>query len=122
MKTKTAKIWLREDGIIHLKATAEFGSLECAKENVAALITVSQGKKRPAILNISSAKSLSREERAYYSSEESAKALSAAGLIINSPITRVLGNFFVGLNKTPYPLQLFTNEEKAIPWLKGFIE
>lgn len=122
METKTAKIRLREDGIIHVVLSEEVGTLTDAKINVEAVHKVKQGKKRPLLIDLAKAKSLSREERAYYSSDIAAKVLTAVALLINSPLSRILGNFFKGLNKPAFPLQLFTSEDEAIDWLKGFIE
>ena len=54
------------------------------------------------------------------SSLEATKYLTAAALIIANPVSRIIGNFFMGLNKTAFPFQLFTNQEEALKWLKSF--
>ncbi len=41
-------------------------------------------------------------------------------LLIGSPVSRVIGNFFMGLNKPIYPTKLFTDPQKAIRWLQTF--
>jgi hypothetical protein len=46
---------------------------------------------------------------------------SAAALLIGSPLTRAIGNFFMGLNKPLIPTRLFTSETEALAWLKGFV-
>lgn len=124
MKTKNAKIWLRDDGIIQIEASTNNteGTVANARENMTVAFQLGKGIKRPILLNISKTKSLSREERQYYISGETAKVLTAVAIIINSPLSRILGNFFIGLNKPAFPLKLFVSEEEAVTWLKGFIE
>lgn len=65
-------------------------------------------------------KSMDREARRFFAGPECAKAESAAALVIGSPITKAIGNFFLGLNKPIIPTRLFTNEADAIVWLKTF--
>jgi len=38
---------------------------------------------------------------------------------VRSSIGRMMGNFFLGINKTVFPLRLFGEPEPAIEWLRG---
>jgi hypothetical protein len=49
-------------------------------------------------------------------------AAFAVALLIGSPVSKVIGSFFLGLNKPSYPLRLFTSEQEAEKWLKDFID
>jgi hypothetical protein len=40
-------------------------------------------------------------------------------LLVGSPVTRVIGNFFIGLNKPRWPVRLFRSESDALAWLGG---
>lgn len=122
METRTANIWLRDDGIIHIESTSTGGSISDVRENFAAVLKEANGEKRPLLIDLSKAKALSRDERKYYASDEAQKVLLAVALLIDSPLSRIMGNFFVGLNKPAYPLQLFTSKTKAVKWLKGFVK
>jgi hypothetical protein len=44
--------------------------------------------------------------------------VSAFAIIIQSPLSRVIGNFFMGLNKPRVPARLFKSEKEAVKWLK----
>ena len=55
-------------------------------------------------------------------STPSRRARVAIALLVGSPLSRVIGNFFVGLNRSTFPLRLFTSEEEAIAWLRTFLE
>jgi hypothetical protein len=77
--------------------------------------------KRPVMVDIRNIKSVDLKARAYYSGEEATKYLKAAALVISNPVSRVIGNFYMGINKTVFPFRLFTKTEDAIVWLKSFL-
>jgi hypothetical protein len=85
-------------------------------------LKISKGKKLPLLVDSRNIKSMEREARVYYAGEEGRKSVSACALLIGSPVSRVIGNFFMGLNKPLVPTRLFTSETEAIEWLRRFIE
>ncbi len=123
IKTRTAKIWLGDDGIIRATALPiTEQTLVDAEADVAAIVKVGQGKRRPVLADIRKIKSTSRAGRQLYSKDETAKIVSAVAFIIGSPISKVIGSLFLGLSRLPVPVKLFTLEAEAIEWLKGFLE
>lgn len=123
IETRTAKIWLGEDGMVRavLSPNAQV-TLADAKEHIEALVKVCEGKKRPILVDMSRTKSLDAEARAYYTVEEGPKIEQATALLVGSPVSKIIGSFALGLNKPVYPTKLFTSEDKAIEWLKGFLK
>jgi hypothetical protein len=75
--------------------------------------------KLPFLIDIRNIRSITREAREYLASAEASEPLTAVGLLTTSPISRVIGNFFLGLNRPPHPIRMFTSEEEAIAWLRG---
>lgn len=61
--------------------------------------------------------SLTKEARDYFSSEEGCAGIKKSALIVNSPITRMVGNFIVKISKPYAPTKTFTSHEKARKWL-----
>jgi hypothetical protein len=121
--TRTAKIWLRADGLIQVVPLPNIKSgLADAKENVAAITRFASAKKRPVLIDIRASQGIDRETRAYYSSAEGVKSDTALALLVESPVTQVMANFFIGFNQPPVPTRLFTSEAEAVAWLKGFRE
>ena len=122
VERKTVKIWV-DKGIIHYRILPEAEvTIEDTKGYVEIQKKLTEGIKIPLLADIRGVKSITREARAYLSGEEAAALTFACALIIGSPVSRVIGNFFLGLNKPVYPTRLFTSEEKAIKWLKEFIK
>lgn len=118
-----ASMWLGEDGVVRIiwVSGAEV-TLADAEESMAAYKTINEGKRRPMVVDTSTMKSLAREARHYYASEEAARVASAVGLIVGTPVSRVLGNFYLGLSNPRLPTRLFASEDEALEWLKGYIE
>lgn len=46
----------------------------------------------------------------------------AFAMLVDTPLSRTLDNFYLGLNKPPLPTRLFTTEDKGLEWLKGYLE
>ena len=77
--------------------------------------------KRPILVDIRNVKTVSKESRRIYSSADTGKSLSAAALLIENPVSRIIGNFYLGINKTVMPVKLFNAQEDAFAWLKTFL-
>jgi hypothetical protein len=121
--TRVNTVWLGEDGIarvIHVPGADV--TLESAHETMAAYLKLNKGKRRPLFVDTKSMKSLEREARKYYAGEEAAKVACAVALIVDTPVSRVLGNFYLGISKPHLPTRLFSLEAEALEWLKGYIE
>lgn len=71
-------------------------------------------------LDISKMHSISLEARKYYSKNSSTTNQGIA-IITRTPISRVIGNFFIGLNKPKLPVKLFSSKTESIVWLDQFI-
>jgi len=122
IKTRTEHIVLGEDGIVKCKAFKySQHTLEDARENIEAVRTLAKGKRVPVLVDITEVKGADREARAYLASEEAAIVQCAAALIVGSPLSKIVGNFFLGLNKTKFPTRLFTSEKRAVRWLNTFV-
>jgi hypothetical protein len=49
--------------------------------------------------------------------ENTELTLTAAALLITNPVNRIIGTFYMGLNKTAFPFRLFTENEKPLKLL-----
>lgn len=62
-----------------------------------------------------------RGARAFFAGEEYMRLCSQTALVVGSPVSRVIGNFFVGLNRPRYPYRIFDDPALATEWLRGFV-
>lgn len=113
-------VTLRDDGIIDYDYTTNATvDLDVARKAVTAAREL-VSKPVPTLVRINRVKEVTRDARMFFAeSEENRQVSSKVALVIGSPLARIIGNFFMGLNKGPFPVQLFTNVDTAIEWLRG---
>ena len=124
IETRTTKIWLDDNDIIRIvtKPGITKQTLSDAVENMDALEKVRLGRKRPLFVDIRGAMSTDAQGRKHYSRPELVDHFTSCAFIVDSPLSRVIGSLFLGMNKPPFPVRLFTSEADAINWLKGYLE
>ena len=49
--------------------------------------------------------------------KEGAECITASALLVESALSRMIGNIFLTINKPDVPVKLFTNEQEAKKWL-----
>jgi hypothetical protein len=114
--------WMGDDGIACTKVKPNVDiTLEYALENTKAVSSLYVDKKFPILIDSRGIKSMSREAREHFSTRGRDSKTNAFGIVIKSPLSRVIGNFFLGLNKPAVPTRLFDNEEDALEWLKKHV-
>ncbi|MBA3499309.1 MAG: STAS/SEC14 domain-containing protein [Deltaproteobacteria bacterium] len=100
-----------------MRTGCEMG-LEDAQKNLAAIFELGGRQRGLVLVDMRGVRSQSREARQYFAtSDEALQATLAVALLIGSPVSRVLANFFLRLNPQRIPTALFTAEEAAITWL-----
>ena len=121
--TKTCTAWLGEDGIVRfVYVPGTDVTLEEAKGYISAYLKLSNGKKRPILVDLKNVKSFGREARRYLSGDDAENVACACALVASSPVGRILGNFYLGISNPTLPTRLFTSEDEALEWLKKHIE
>jgi hypothetical protein len=119
VRLRTGRFW-KQDGILRgecFQGAEE--TLEDAKEQLVHQRKMIAGTPLPFLMDIRGVRSLSREARAYFASAEAAQVFQATALIVSSPLSRAIGNFFLGLNRAQMPTRLFTTEADALAWLRA---
>jgi hypothetical protein len=75
----------------------------------------------PALVMMQEVARVDREARAFFASEEIQRLSSQTALVVGSPVSRVIGSFFIGLNRLKYPCKVFEDTAVAVEWLRGFV-
>lgn len=116
--TRTARIWLDDDGILVQEYLdgAEV-ALDDARENLAAFHALSRGERVRLLGRIDGLKSASSETRTFGASEEYAEPLRAIAIVTIKPIPRMIGNFWMKVSKPVIPTRIFAEEAEARAWL-----
>ncbi|MGB7874967.1 MAG: hypothetical protein WBL25_11340 [Anaerolineales bacterium] len=120
IRTRVGKIWLRDDGIVQLVIDPGTKyTLADTRESSAGIVKLSKGQRLPLLADARNLKSVdfaARKETAAFD-----QVMSAA-MLIESAVSRVIGNVFLASNKTSFPTRLFTSEAEAVEWLMEFLE
>ena len=123
-ETSTKKIyWDSENDIVYGVLFADIKTQGLAKENIDAQERIRDNlnkKKTRVLIDMTAVSEITKEARDYFANERTASIQRATSLLISSPVSRIIGNFFMGLNKPISPTRLFTEPQKAIKWLQTF--
>lgn len=123
-ETSTQKIyWDSENDIVYGVLFADIKTQGLAKENIDAQERIRDNlnkKKTRVLIDMTAVSEITKEARDYFANERTASIQRATSLLISSPVSRIIGNFFMGLNKPISPTRLFTEPQKAIKWLQTF--
>ena len=122
IETKTALIWVSEEGILWMRVLPKaILNLAGVEENTAIVKQLTKNQKMPLLIDISEIGGITRDARIFSAGKEVDGVLSAMAVLINSPFTRTIGNLWFGINKPVFQSKMFTSEEEALVWLKGFL-
>jgi hypothetical protein len=113
-----ADVKIRPDGIVEYRyrdgVSISGSDAQRVLERGAALTD----EPHPTLVVASNVKHVDREARAIFAEGPmNASISSRVALVVATPVSRVLGNFFLGLNKPRFPTKLFSTEADAVAWL-----
>lgn len=111
---------LRRNGIMecYTHPTNEV-DLQQAQASSRERIVFSNSVSYPCLFDITTAKEFSREARDYLANEGNDLVLASA-ILIDSAVTKMVGNFFIAVNKPKNPTRLFIDKANALEWLEQF--
>lgn len=117
---QTVWLGLGEDGILRIRilenATITFEQAKLQEQTIHRLIGDSRV---PVLIDAREPYSWEKEAQQYIA-DHAASYRIATAVITNNPVSRLITNTYVSIFKPSYPVKLFTEESKAIEWLKGF--
>lgn len=118
METRVCTFRLDPEGFVRavMSQGARF-DLTDARECVAATFDVAGRRRTPVLVDMRGVLSQTREAREYFVCAETAERLRAVALLVDSPLSRLLGNFFLRKSAHLVPTRLFTDEAAAKSWL-----
>lgn len=110
------RLWLRPDGIVAMVYDPGIATnLEDAIAAVEAMTRLTRGRRSPLLVNLHGAGPQDRPARAEFARRDD--VVSAVALIVDTPLSRILGNFYLSVNKPIAPTRLFDDEAAAVAWL-----
>jgi len=120
--TRAAVLWVDQEGIIHslVNPGAEV-KIDDMKEIIDAGYALVGQKKAPVLVDMREIRSSDRESREYTAGPEGEKVTTALAFLIKSKVGELIGNFFINFNNPRFPTKIFTAEDEALDWLRGYL-
>ena len=114
-------MWLRPDGIVQLvwNPGAAMG-LEDAVAATEAMSRLNGGRQQPLLVDTHDAGPQDRPARTEFARR--GDLVSAVALLVETPLSRMMGNFFLSVSKPVAPTRLFGDEVSAVAWLRTFLD
>jgi hypothetical protein len=114
------RMWQRPDGIVQQVWVAGVTmEVEDARGAVEALIQLVGDRRVPLLVDVHDAGPTSRASRSEFVAQ--GDRVSATALLVGTPLSRMMGNFFLAVSKPVVPTRLFDDEASAVAWLLGFV-
>jgi hypothetical protein len=113
-------MWLRPDGIVHLIWGSRVTmALEDAIAATDAMTKLTDGRRSPLLVDVHDAGTQDRPARVEF--VRRGDLVSAVALVVATPLSRIMGNFFLDVSKPMAPTKLFDDETSALAWLREFV-
>jgi len=121
LESNEFKTWL-SDNIIYTEVKLNaIIDLDAAKNNTEMVRKLSGEKKYPLLVDLNNIKSITKEARDHFAMKGREPLINSLAMVIKSPISRMIGNYFINLSSPIVPTKLFNSKEKAIKWLTPYI-
>jgi hypothetical protein len=114
------RAWLRPDGIVSIVFASRVATdLGDALAAIEAITRLTGGRRSPLLVNLHASGPQDRPARAEFARRDD--VASAIALIVDTPLSRMLGNFYLTVSKPITPTRLFDDEASAVAWLLEFV-
>ncbi|XOB40515.1 MAG: hypothetical protein ACKKMR_00685 [Candidatus Nealsonbacteria bacterium] len=117
IKTRSSETWI-EDNIMMIRMWGKIDKEEVERITEAGIKITKNLQRRGIIVDISEIEKVSLEARRFVNeSPEIAKHVrKKVALVYKNPMARIIGSFFLKLNKPSIEVELFPTVEKAKKW------
>jgi hypothetical protein len=114
------RMWLRPDGIVQLVwGPGVAMGLEDAIAAIDAMTKLTGGRRSPLLVDTHDAGAQDRPARVEF--VRRGDLVSAVALIVVTPLSRMMGNFFLNVSRPTTLTRLFDDEASALAWLQEFV-
>ena len=114
-----ASFWLEEGVVFFVYKDNSSIDVNAATQIVSDRIQFQRQVEYPVYCDIRGMKKADKAARDYLAKEGSSYTKGVA-IIVDSPMTKIIGNFYLGLNKPTAPTKMFTDKQEALAFLSQF--
>ena len=119
LQTDRISFTLRPDNIVQIECVPNtVMTIDEGKLSTKMVAQIVKGDALPLLCDLTNVIKMTQDCRNHFAGAEHAEVFSKCALIVASPLSKIIGNFFLGANKPLRPTRLFTNTEEGLKWLK----
>lgn len=115
-----AKFWIEAGVVFFVYKENSSIDLSAAKQIVQDRIQFQKQTEYPVYCDIRGMKRADKAARDFLAQEGSSYTKVVA-IVVDSPMTKIIGNFYLGLNKPTTPTKMFTDKQEALDYLSTFV-
>lgn len=109
--------WDQSSGVVHHQwLEGAVCGIDEARSSVAEFSALGHGKV-PLLVDLRQLHAIDRPAREFFKNH--GHTASAVALVTGSASTRVMANFWLGLNRLDIPVKMFTADSDALAWLQA---
>jgi hypothetical protein len=120
LSTSKASIYYSDKGhiVIELKDNQDIEAEDIREINIAKN-KLANGRKYTVVFKVGKYCSISSAARKLAASKEVYRNALAKAIVVDGLPARMIGNFFININKPPAPTKIVNNESEAFLWLES---
>lgn len=119
LETRKFRMWLDDDGIVNVEACLPNVEIDLQDALQITAAGEALGGKYPLLGDARDLKTITREARMHLANRVLPTNTPAMAVIVDSPLSRMWMNFFIGVSKPNTTTRIFTSREEALKWLKA---
>ena len=120
-ENKFAKFWIDDHTVHFIYNDGVYVDFEAAQKIVQERLQIQKGKSYPVFCDMTGLVGSDKNARDYLANEGS-KLVKAVAALVSNPMTRMMLNFYLKINKPKTPTRSFTKKADALEFLKTYIE
>lgn len=117
-ETRAAYLTVEEGNILHVKIKNVVVTEADAHEIVAFTQETFEGAPHTVFVDLAEIREIEKGAREAFSGKGRDSYAEALAFLVRSSISKVIGNFFIGINKPRVPTRMFSDKAKALEWLR----
>ncbi|MDP1801949.1 MAG: hypothetical protein Q8L81_11395 [Bacteroidota bacterium] len=120
-QTRTAQIYLDENGILHLVMNIRVVvDVEDAIDNYLVIKHITKNKPCVRLIDIRKVFKIDKKAKVFIDKRQTQANTIARAILMTNGLRRSTANFFVKFNSNLIPTKFFINYDEAIEWLKTY--
>lgn len=120
-QTRTAQIYLDENGILHLIMNVKVVvDVEDAIDNHLVIKNITENKPCVRLIDIRKVFKIDKRAKKFIDKKQTQANTIARAILMSNGLRKSTANFFVRFNSNLIPTKFFINYDEAIEWLKTY--